>query len=165
MGHLATTTWLGYDWIWFYHICYVLVYVTKKLRPRTTTLRLRTPNSNQQARGDQKESFEMSIWAGKTFHQIKSKSYLPIQEVNKIWMARRIDVLPDGQWTTDASLRSPLLWKPNLHTIFLEGTSVILFFAHGHTFQTGAQTLLLPFPHPHSLLKSDQIASSGVTRF
>ena len=97
MGHLVTIMWLRYDGIWFYHICHVLVYFTKKPRPRTITLRWRTPNWNQEARGDHKESFEMSIWTGETFHQIKNKCYLPIQEVNKIWMSRRIDVLPDGQ--------------------------------------------------------------------
>ena len=133
MGHLVTTMWLRYDWIWFYHIWYVLVYFTKNLRPWTITLRLRTSNSNQEARRDHKESFEMSIWAGKSFHQIKTKCYLPIQEVNKIWMTRRIDVLPDGQRITDTSPRSPLFWKTNLHTMVLEGTSVILFFPHDHT--------------------------------
>ena len=67
MGHLVTTTWLRYDWIWFCHIWYVLVYFTKKPRPRTITLRLRMPNSNQEARRDHKESFEMSIWLEKLF--------------------------------------------------------------------------------------------------
>lgn len=84
MGHLKTQP-RGLDMTEFGFITSVmsLSTATKKPRPRTTTLRLRMPNSNQEARGDQKESFEMSIWAGKTFHQIKKQNAVFLQEVKQ----------------------------------------------------------------------------------